>query len=122
MMGFNDEMYYRCDRHRKVAEKALDILWEKYRVLFEDVQFTYPEIPEGFDITLDNVRKLAEEQIKFDEDFSEGVKHGERCTSTFGRVYSADIKCDLPIGHDGTHRGDGLRWAPEAGVENRGPS
>ena len=111
MMGFDDGMYYRCDRARKLAEKALEILWEKYRVLMNEAELTYPEMPEGFVITLEDVKALAEEQVFFDETFPEGVGHGPKCEAIYPQTFCPDIRCKLPLDHEGdSHLGNGIRW------------
>ena len=51
MLGIEDELYHKCERRRKVAEAALEILWEKYRVYMDEAELTYPMMPEGFVIS-----------------------------------------------------------------------
>lgn len=113
MMGIEDEIYAECERKRKIAEEALAILWASYEGIISDPH-------EGPFMSLRAVKFQAECNVKFAEDFPKGMKHGERCPSTFERLFHADIKCDLPLGHDGTHRGCGTRWETVPGRTSLG--
>jgi len=108
MMGVEDEIYADCDRRRKIAEEALDILWASYEGVIADPH-------RGPFMSLRAVKFQAECNVKFAEDFPKGMAHGERCTGIYPQAFTPDIRCKLPLDHKGSHLGCGIRWETIAG-------
>jgi hypothetical protein len=119
MMGIEDTLYFECDRRGRVSKTALELLWEEYDSLLFAMNLVSPQKVKGFK-SLEEVEAEAEKRVKFTEDFSDGMGHGPKCEAVYPQAFTPNIRCKLPVGHHGSHLGNGIRWETVAGHTSLG--